>query len=161
MNFRAIVPPEAEILGVKRIGNQTILHGDCLAKLQTLDNETIDVVVTSPPYNIGVNYRSYDDKKPREVYLRWLSDIGNQLRRVLVEDGSLFINVGGTGSDPWIVMDVANAFRKVFELQNHIVWVKSLSIGDESFGHFKRLCCANRLMGGVPLAPDRPILRAA
>jgi site-specific DNA-methyltransferase (adenine-specific) len=34
-------------------------------------------------------------------------------------------------------MDVANAFRKTFVLQNHIIWVKSISIGDDTVGHFK------------------------
>src|SRR3546814_8677430 len=51
--------------------------------------------------------------------------------------GSFFLNVGGTGADPWIVMDVANAFRESFVLQNHITWVKSVSIGDDTVGHFK------------------------
>src|SRR3546814_18554170 len=51
--------------------------------------------------------------------------------------GSFFLNVGGTGADPWIVMDVANAFRESFVLQNHITWVKSVSIGEDTVGHFK------------------------
>ena len=37
-----------------------------------MDDESVDVVVTSPPYNIGVAYRSYDDKRPKRSYLDWL-----------------------------------------------------------------------------------------
>src|SRR3546814_4183417 len=51
--------------------------------------------------------------------------------------GSFFLNVGGTSCDPWIAMDVASAFRDIFVLQNHIAWVKSVSIGEDTVGHFK------------------------
>ncbi len=119
------------------VGNQTIVRGDCLDVLPTLPAASVDVIVTSPPYNIGIAYRSYDDRLPREKYLAWLAEVGNRLARVLKPDGSFFLNVGSTGSDPWIAMDVAGAFRENFVLQNHIVWAKSVSVGDDTFGHFK------------------------
>ena len=97
----------------------------------------MDVVVTSPPYNIGIAYRSYDDNRPREGYLLWLRDVGVQLLRVMKRDASLFLNVGSTNIDPWLESDVANVFRKLFVLQNHMTWVKSISIGDDTVGHFK------------------------
>jgi site-specific DNA-methyltransferase (adenine-specific) len=55
----------------------------------------------------------------------------------MTDDGSFFLNVGATGADPWVAMDVANAFRETFVLQNHIIWVKSVSIGEDTVGHFK------------------------
>lgn len=105
--------------------------------MRVLPSGSVDVVITSPPYNIGVAYQSYDDRRPRAEYLRWLTSVGEQLDRVMKFGGSFFLNVGGTGSDPWVVMDVANAFRDQFVLQNHIIWVKSVSIGDDTVGHFK------------------------
>lgn len=119
------------------VGRQTVRQGDCLDLLATLPTASIDVVVTSPPYNIGIAYNSYPDCRPRAEYLAWLGRIGRELSRVMTPDGSFFLNVGGTGSDPWITMDVAGAFRDTFVLQNHIVWVKSVSIGDDTAGHFK------------------------
>jgi site-specific DNA-methyltransferase (adenine-specific) len=119
------------------IGDQTIIIGDCAAALALMPERLVDVVVTSPPYNIGLNYRSYDDAGDRGEYLRWLKDIGLLLKRVLKDDGSFFFNIAGTGSDPWIAADAANAMRDIFRLQNSIIWVKSISIGEESFGHFK------------------------
>jgi site-specific DNA-methyltransferase (adenine-specific) len=98
---------------------------------------SVDVVVTSPPYNIGVQYSTYDDRKPRATYLAWLSDIGRLLHQVLRPGGSFFLNVGSTSSDPWVAIDVAGSFRDIFVLQNHITWVKSVSIGDDTVGHFK------------------------
>lgn len=120
-----------------RVDNQTVVLGDCLAGLKTLPEGSIDVVVTSPPYNIGISYRSYDDRRPRAEYLKWLSDIGEQIARVLSGNGSFFLNVGSTNADPWVALDVANAFRDQFILQNTISWIKSVSIGDDTVGHFK------------------------
>jgi site-specific DNA-methyltransferase (adenine-specific) len=119
------------------VGQQTILLGDCLAVLQEIETASVDVIVTSPPYNIGIAYGRYADNLPREDYLNWLRAISVELARVLEPDGSFFLNVGSTNVDPWIAMDVAGAFRAEFILQNNITWAKSLSIGDDSVGHFK------------------------
>lgn len=117
--------------------NQAVFLGDCLAGLNAMREGSVDIVVTSPPYNIGIAYRSYDDRRPRAEYLKWLSDIGEQIARVLTDGGSFFLNVGSTNADPWVALDVANAFRDQFVLQNTISWIKSVSIGDDTVGHFK------------------------
>ena len=119
------------------IGRHKLILGDCLAELRSMESESIDVVVTSPPYNIGVVYRTYQDKKPRQDYLTWLGSVGREIARVLKPTGSLFLNVGNTNTDPWIAPDVAGAFRSSFVLQNQIAWVKSVSIGNNTVGHFK------------------------
>lgn len=119
------------------VGDQTIHVDDCLTVLATMPEASVDVVVTSPPYNIGLKYRSYDDGGDRGAYLAWLTDVALLLKRVMKDDASFFLNVAGTCSDPWIAYDAANAMREVFHLQNSIVWVKSVSIGDDTFGHFK------------------------
>lgn len=119
------------------VARQTIITGDCFDLLTQLPAESVDVVVTSPPYNLGIAYRSYDDRRPRAEYLNWLTAIGEQMARVMAPNASFFLNVGGTGSDPWVSLDVANAFREIFVLQNHIIWVKSVSIGEDTAGHFK------------------------
>ena len=43
--------------------------GDCIPILGGLAAGAVDVVVTSPPYNLGVRYRTYDDTMPRREYL--------------------------------------------------------------------------------------------
>ena len=119
------------------IGDQTVIVGDCSEALALMPENSVDVIVTSPPYNIGLKYRSYDDAGDRSEYLSWLRDIALLLKRVLKDDGSFFLNIAGTSSDPWIAPDAANAMRDLFQLQNSIIWVKSVSIGDDSHGHFK------------------------
>jgi len=122
---------------VTHIGKQTIVNGSCLKQIRYLPDASVDVIITSPPYNIGVEYRSYDDTKPRKEYLKWLSQLSKQLSRVIKEDGSFFLNVGSTSSDPWVAYEVSSSFRNDFILQNNIIWAKSISIIEQSFGHFK------------------------
>jgi site-specific DNA-methyltransferase (adenine-specific) len=119
------------------IGRHEVIVGDCLAVLATMPPASVDVVLTSPPYNLGTEYRSYDDRKPREQYLQWMHDVGLLIQQVLKPRGSFFLNIGSTNQDPWLDCDVANALRPLFVLQNHIIWVKSISIGQDSTGHFK------------------------
>lgn len=116
--------------------SQTVLVGDCLDLLRKIEANSIDAVVTSPPYNIGIRYRTYHDSKPRSEYMEWMEEIASQITRVLADDGSVFINLGA-GPDPWISSDVAAEFRKHLMLQNRISWVKNISIGEKSIGHFK------------------------
>jgi site-specific DNA-methyltransferase (adenine-specific) len=120
-----------------KFADQTILIGDSLQWMAKMDADSTDIVITSPPYNIGINYHSYNDNQPRDQYLQWLGWIGAAVRRVLKPHGSFFLNIGSTNLDPWLSLDAASAFRDHFILQNHIVWVKSISIGPDTVGHFK------------------------
>ena len=124
-------------------GAEIILYRrDCISGMQELlEPESIDVVVTSPPYNLGVAYRSYDDTGPRDEYLDWIEAWGEALRRVLSRGGSLFLNVGGKPSDPWGPFDILQRLRKLFALQNTFHWIKSIAIDADhagsAVGHYK------------------------
>ena len=48
--------------------------GDCLDLLDRLPRGSIDAIVTSPPYNLGLEYRTYDDTMPRDRYLAWTAN---------------------------------------------------------------------------------------
>jgi site-specific DNA-methyltransferase (adenine-specific) len=115
-----------------------IIHGDCLEVIPyAFKQESVDITVTSPPYNLNIQYGQYQDDVPRKEYLKWINDVCEQIKWVLKPEGSLFLNVGFSNTDPWIAMDVANVARKHFILQNSISWVKSIAIDGESSGHFK------------------------
>ena len=49
-----------------------VYKADCLEALQKLEQESIDIVIASPPYNIGIKYGKYEDKKPRDQYISWI-----------------------------------------------------------------------------------------
>jgi site-specific DNA-methyltransferase (adenine-specific) len=108
--------------------------GDCLDILARLPPESIDVIVTSPPYNLGIRYRSYHDALPRERYLAWTSEWIQLAASVLSPTGSLFLNVGSKPADPWTAMDVAQAARPHLDLQNTIHWIKSIAIDRSATG---------------------------
>lgn len=108
--------------------------GDCVDILGQLPRSFVDVVVTSPPYNLGVRYRSYDDDRPRAEYLAWTSEWVEAVAGVLNPHGSVFLNVGGKPSDPWAALDVAQAARPHLQLQNIIHWIKSIAIDRDAAG---------------------------
>lgn len=115
----------------------TIVNNDCLDELNRWDSEIVDVVVTSPPYNIGMKYNEYNDTKSLDEYLAWIYAVALEIRRVMKEGASFFLNIGNTYAHPTIAENVCHDLRKIFHLQNHIIWIKNVSIGDTSHGHFK------------------------
>lgn len=108
--------------------------GDCLDVLATLPDASVSAIVTSPPYNLGIRYRSYEDTLPREGYLAWTDRWLAAAARTLAPEGSLFLNVGSKPTDPWAALDVAQAGRAHLHLQNTIHWVKSIAIDKDSAG---------------------------
>ena len=140
-------PPEASI----NKGDRTYRFylGDCLEVLDALPRGSINVIVTSPPYNLGIQYRSYNDAIPRGEYLEWTGQWVRRASVALAPQGSLFLNVGAKPTDPWTALDVAQAARHHLELQNTIHWIKSIAIEkavagtkaglqeDLAIGHYK------------------------
>ena len=121
-----------------------IYHGDCLEGMMHMADKEVDIVVTSPPYNLGVKYGRYRDDQAREAYLAWCLSWGEALKRVLKDDGALFLNVGASPSNPLLPHELVKAFAEnFFALQNTIHWIKAITIDDEdgetpiSRGHFK------------------------
>ena len=117
-----------------RRGTLRFYLGDCLDVLRYLTPGTISVIVTSPPYNLGVRYRSYDDTVPRDRYLDWTGQWIGAAAKALAADGSLFLNVGAKPTDPWTSMDIALAARPHLALQNTIHWIKSIAIDQDAAG---------------------------
>ena len=115
---------------------------DCIVGMARLPKEHVDLVVTSPPYNLGVRYGKFSDRQDRQSYLRWCAEWAAELRRVLKLTGSFFLNVGAAPSNPMLPHEIALQLRDLFVLQNTIHWVKSITIEDRegetrSDGHFK------------------------
>ena len=81
-----------------------IINGDCLETLKSIDDETIDCVVTSPPYNLGGDfhicnggkrttygaYKSYKDNLPEEDYQKSQIKVLNELHRITKESAFVF-----------------------------------------------------------------------
>lgn len=119
------------------------LHeGDCLEGLRALPEESVDVVVTSPPYNLDIRYGTFRDDAPRAEYLDWCHAWAGELRRVLKPAGSFFLNVGAAPANPLLPHELVLKLRDLFVLQNTVHWIKSITVqprqgGELSVGHFK------------------------
>jgi site-specific DNA-methyltransferase (adenine-specific) len=115
---------------------------DCIRGMAKLPSQNVDLVVTSPPYNLGVRYSRYSDTQDRESYLRWCLEWAAEIRRLLKPDGSFFLNIGAVPSNPMLPHQIVLGLREKFVLQNTIHWIKSITIEDaadalKSHGHFK------------------------
>ena len=114
-----------------------IICGDCIEVMRKqIADESISIVTTSPPYNQGIRYRSYNDDRETVEYLNWLQEVFAEIERVLKPDGSFFLNIGHAPKHPLTPMKVAEVAGKMFQLQNQIVWVKSITVDGSSRGHF-------------------------
>lgn len=90
-----------------------IVQGDCLEVMKTLPNESFDLIVTSPPYNLKnstgngmkdgrggkwenaalVNgYQNYDDCMPHDEYVEWQRNCLTEMMRLIPDDGAIFYN---------------------------------------------------------------------
>ena len=107
---------------------------DCVEVFAQLPAASVDVIVTSPPYNLGIQYGHYQDSLSPAEYLAWTNRWVSAAVRVLRPDGSLFLNVGAKPTDPWTPFDVAQAVRPLLRLQNIIHWIKSIAIDHASAG---------------------------
>jgi site-specific DNA-methyltransferase (adenine-specific) len=105
-------------------------HEDCITGMSRLKNESVDLVVTSPPYNLGIRYGKYIDGQDRQRYLDWCGKWAAQVRRVLKSTGSFFLNVGAAPSNPMLPHELVIALRDLFALQNTVHWIKSITIED-------------------------------
>lgn len=123
-----------------------LVLGDCVEKLAQIDASSIDLVVTSPPYNLGINYKSFKDTAPRHEFLRWCQQWTSEIKRVMSEDASFFLNIGAAPANPLLphqlILALTDGDSPLFTLQNTFHWVKSISIETRaneviSAGHFK------------------------
>jgi site-specific DNA-methyltransferase (adenine-specific) len=108
-----------------------VVLDDCLNVLHAMPAGSLDVIVTSPPYNIGVNYSQHDDQMARSAFLAWLGECFAELYRVLKDDGSFFLNINSSGTKGDFLLPRAiadRAFAVGFMPQNEIVWVKAIEV---------------------------------
>ncbi|MEP5505973.1 MAG: site-specific DNA-methyltransferase, partial [Luteolibacter sp.] len=112
----------------------------------TLEPESFDLVVTSPPYNLGIAYSTFKDTAPRDEFLAWCKSWATEVKRVMADDASFFLNIGAAPSNPLLphqlILALTDGADPLFTLQNTFHWVKSITVNTTagepiSAGHFK------------------------
>lgn len=117
---------------------------DCVKGMSEMAEGSVDIVVTSPPYNLGIKYKNYNDNRTRNEYLAWSFIWATQVKRVLKDKGSFFLNLGSAPSNPLVPYELIVDLKKLFVLQNTFHWIKSITVPTKegklvSAGHFKPL----------------------
>ena len=101
----------------------TLYHGDCLEFLSTVPDNCIQLIVTSPPYNLG---KAYEQRKNIAAYYAWQEQVIKECHRVLKPAGSLCWQVGNY-VDNGEVMPLDLLLYPIFrylkmKMRNRIVW---------------------------------------
>lgn len=60
-----------------------IYNMDCVNGMKLLNDESIDLVLTDPPYNIGLKYDKYNDNMSEKQFWQWMQDVFKEIYRVL------------------------------------------------------------------------------
>ena len=102
-----------------KISSVELINADCLLYLASLPDDSIDLIVTDPPY-FKVKPEGWDNQwKGDEDYLRWLDGCLAEFWRVLKPAGSLYLFCGHR-----LASDIEIMMRERFNVLNHIIWAK-------------------------------------
>ena len=126
----------------KTIGAVTIWRADSRNLTgATAIPPTVDLVITSPPYNVGIEYSEHFDKMKQEQYIELLHNVFLGCHRVMRHGARLAVVVPfGVGRNPWqpLSLFVAQYIQKAgFTLRGQIVWDKGSSGNRTSWGSFR------------------------
>ena len=70
-----------------------IINDNCVDVMSKMPNDSIDLIVTSPPYNVGIDYDSCDDRMSMEDYWEWTKEWLTESFKVLKDDGRIAVNI--------------------------------------------------------------------
>ncbi len=109
-----------------------VLQGDVIEKLQLLDDEMIDTIITSPPY---WDQRDYDNEnqwgneETLEAYIERMILWANECKRVLKNEGTMFLNIGDKYNNKKSLLMIPEILciemlKNGWILRNKIVWYK-------------------------------------
>ncbi len=100
--------------------------GDCLPWLRTLPDESVDCIVSSPPYNIG---KEYESRRALQVYLDEQVQVLTECARVLKQSGSIWWQIGAYSDRRGSLIPLDVRFFPILEglgliPRNRIIWIR-------------------------------------
>jgi len=102
-------------------GQMQVWHGDCRDVLPLIKRESVSLVVTSPPYNIGKLYADYHDRA--DGYLDFVTDAINAASETIKGDGAVWVNTGYRTTERGNVPIAFEVQPRVsLYLMQHVVW---------------------------------------
>lgn len=102
------------------------IYQDDVVKTQCIESESIDLIVTSPPYNVDIDYNSHNDQAPYEDYLEFTEKWMKQCFTWLKSDGRFCLNIPldkNKGGQKSIGADFTTLAKKLgFQYHSTIIW---------------------------------------
>lgn len=117
--------------------NYTLILGDTLETLKEIPSESIDIIVTSPPYNINLKdrkdtniatYDNYDDNLEWDEYCQNQIDVLNELYRVTKKNGVLFYNHKDKFKNEEYRNPIEIIFKSKWKIKQNIIWDRGSSL---------------------------------
>jgi site-specific DNA-methyltransferase (adenine-specific) len=114
--------PEAYV--ENQIADLDVIYNHSSEEMKELPDNSIHLMVTSPPYNVG---KEYDENLTLREYLKFLNRVWGEVYRVLVPGGRACINVANLGRKPYIPLNGLLARELIglgFLMRGEIIWDK-------------------------------------
>ncbi len=96
-----------------------ILHGDAITQLKTLKDNSIDTIITDPPYNLGMDV--WDKWESNKAFSDWCTEWGKEVYRVLKPHGNL-LSFGCNKTYHWMACGLENAGLKPRDMIEWVYW---------------------------------------
>lgn len=96
-----------------------VVHGDCIEVMKTMEEGSVDLIVTSPPYGVGIDYDVHEDDMVWEEYVKFTYSWMEQAFRVLKDDGRIALNIPyeinrqGKGGRIFMVSEVWQIMKEI------------------------------------------------
>ncbi len=105
--------------------NQSIYHDDFLAT-KIFPADSIDLIVTSPPYNVDIQYNSYNDEITYEMYLEFTREWISKAFEITKPDGRFCLNVPldkNKGGQQSVCADITTISKQIgWKYHSTIIW---------------------------------------
>jgi len=115
-----------------------IYCSDCIELMKQIDDNSIGCVITSPPYNVGIDYGDYKDSLEFENYILWLVKTFELCIEKLQEGGHLIIQVANTGRQPYRPISHSLGYHlsknNKVEFRGEIIWNKNNETAKTAWG---------------------------
>mgnify|MGYP006274575471 CR=1 FL=1 len=116
-----------------------LIYGDCLEKMSEIVSDSVDCIITSPPYNkkglsgkvkpgnqiwkkFNIDYDSYGDDLNEEDYKDWMVLVLNEMGRILKPTGSLFFNHKPRRHNNQVYLPTDFISRSDLKIYQLIIW---------------------------------------
>ena len=142
----AYIPQHLPLQGNSAFQDSELMLGDCLEKLRTVPDNSVDFAFADPPYNLGKNYNSYTDDLSIKEYFAWCDQWISELARVLKPGRTLAI----LNIPLWAIRHFLH-LETVLSFQNWIVWdALSYPVRKIMPAHYATLCFSKGVSRPLP-----------